>query len=482
MSAPTAQHPDTPPHRRGAARVGLIAAAVLPLIIAAVCAAAGIGALRPPTATPEPNNETPATNETTVALHELNQALGRAKVGAAFLNTGLDKAGGGITELSDGSTELASGMKEIQAGTGQLGAGANQLADGVETATGGLSLAAVAAGQVKVAAQRARESLAASDDPNAEAAIADIESLERQLDVADFEAMDTELGKVRNGAREITNQVNGPYSAGVQQATEGSGQLANGLTELEKGHKEIRDKATALSADIAAAQQALSQTNATPDSATAPTDTTDTPGTTFTPGIAAMASLLAVLLLAAVAGWTLWGRGATTADRVGNTVLGVLGISAVGIAALAAVLTTTTASQMAAVALIMLTAAASTALLTAALRAIAGPAAPVIVMAGIIGQAAVVGYAWRLAATDAGSTAWSAAAALLPAHHQAAAMNAVLTGAAADHWAWPLGVLVAVAGCSAAGIVMTGRNRSAQDASAHRYDDEADTEEFEPST
>ena len=173
------------------------------------------------------------------AVTKLDNGAGRLQDGAQQLNDGLNSA-------SDGADQLSNGMVRLQSGTQQLGDGATQIAGGVDKIAG-------FAGKIT-------ELQAALDDINANLnnVIADLDrspipgsqqladqarGVQLQVNSGPLQAVTQndlvgQLLQLQDGAHKLATELSDPnaqYRSGVDQATEASKTLADGLKRLQDG-------------------------------------------------------------------------------------------------------------------------------------------------------------------------------------------------------------------------------------------------------
>lgn len=471
--SPRARTPASPARRSAPGALPRLIAVLLvalPLALAGALAAGGARPLHVPWPAGSAAEAAPPPIDV-ARVQEARRALAEAAAAAGFLDAALAEAGEGVGELDDGAGRLADGMGAIRAGTAEIGEGARGLADGLDAATEGLSLAAVAAGQVQVAAARARESLEGVDDPAAEDALADIESLERQLSAVDFAALDGELGRARDGARSMADEVAGPYASGVAEAADGSRRLADGIAELRGGQERL----TGMSGNIGAALDKAQRTMPAPTAEQMRAagmggagDPAPGPAAPATPDWAV--PYLAALLAGAVAAvpWLWAGAPGRPGPGAGRGLLAWAVATALGaVALLAPAAPGSTPAAILAVGVLALAAAASAVVAGVLVRALGAVAGRAALLVGLLAQAAVVAVVWRggpdqvyAAAADAGGaaaaqpagTVWRVAAAAGPLQHAVAALAAI-TGPGPDAvWLAGAAVTAAVAALGAVGL------------------------------
>ncbi|WP_448851742.1 hypothetical protein [Corynebacterium sp. 335C] len=400
------------------------------------------------------------------ARGHVNAAAGQT----GFLTMGLAQERDGINRLHDGSKELADGMILIQNGTRELGRGAQALADGVNATVGNISVAAVAAGQVDGAIDRTRESLRASNDPAAAGIIADLDSLQRQLDTVDFAALDGKLNELKTGVNDMATQLNSPngdFRNGVWQATEGSRKLHEGLGELRDGHGRIEGMAATIDREVAAARTTAPAPTMAQLEAAGLAPSADDAGTAggfaelgVSPAAAFLAAALAAVAGAALmllpAGMRLGVRAAAVAagaGRVSRTLLTAGGVVAVAAAALLGLLLAGETGPGAAAGadaaadaagvpagaialaggILVLAVAATAAATAAAVRLFGRAVGSVAVLLGLAAQVGVVGWVWRTA-LDGGEPvpAWMAVlSGVMPLHYPMTAFASLGSGGGA---------------------------------------------------
>lgn len=425
-------------------------------------------------------------------VQEARRALGDANTRAGFLDMGMGRAEDGIGELSEGGTalvdgtgqirsgaaELASGMTRLQAGTAELGNGARDLAAGATAMSDSVGMVSVAAGQVGAALGPALESLRASNDPAARDAVMDLESLERQLAMIDFDAIAGEARTMADGANELSNQLNSPgaaYRDGVYSATRGATQLRDataelddgareldgGLTELERGSGRLRDQVEDTTGAIREAQRVMPVPTVDQLAAAGlgaeDADGEAAPRATLAPTLAFVVSALVMLgasalwLIGRPGRWSDPDRPARLRWLPGAPMLGALA----GIVAVGAVVLFIMADGMdllrgaTSILVLGLAALAATALARAVLVVFGGTWGRVALLLGMVLQVGFIGWVWRTAAGTATgetelATAWGAIAALLPLHHPTAALSALGNDGSATLWGVSAGVLLAL--------------------------------------
>ena len=244
------------PRKGGIRRVLLSLLLVLPLIAGAAYLAwsgTGLSAAWTADGAEEGRAPGPVPGIDVAQVQDARRAIGEANAQAGFLKAGMGGATEGIRELKDGGTELvggtgeirrgaselATGMNELQAGTGRLGGGAKEIADGAGAIADSVGLVNVAIGQVEASLGPAKESLRAAGDGDA---VANLETLERQLGALDFDAIAGEAERFRTGANDLSYQLNtpgAPYRDGIYNATAGANQLRTATGDLDEGAKKL---------------------------------------------------------------------------------------------------------------------------------------------------------------------------------------------------------------------------------------------------
>ncbi|MDO5730952.1 hypothetical protein [Corynebacterium sphenisci] len=470
--SPRARTPASPARRSAPGALPRLVAVLLvalPLALAGVLAAGGARPLHVPWPAGSAAEAAPPPIDV-ARVQEARRALAEAATAAGFLDAALAEAGEGIGELDDGAGRLADGMGALRAGTAEIGEGARGLADGLDAGTEGVSLAAVAAGQVQVAAARARESLQGIDDPAAEDALADIESLERQLAAVDFAALDAELGRARDGARSMAEEVAGSYASGVAEAADGSRRLADGIAQLRGGQERLAGMSGNIGAALDTAQRTMPAPTAEQMRAAGmggAGDPAPEPAAPATPDWAV--PYLAALLAGAVAAvpWLWAGAPGRPGPGAGRGLLAWAAATALGaVALLAPAAPGSTPAAILAVGVLALAAAASAVVAGVLVRALGARAGRAALLAGLLAQAVVVAVVWRggpdqvAAAAEAGGAVaaqpagviWRAAAAAGPLQHAVAALAAI-TGPGPDAvWLAGAAVTAAVAALGAVGL------------------------------
>lgn len=403
-------------------------------------------------------------------LVDARRAAGDASAEAGFLTQGTKQLKEGTDQLKDGSGELAEavrsasdgadklskGMVEIQAGTGQLADGATRVADSVGGAVDQVVGFEAVRGQILGALDDTIKATENNRDPQVTDLRNQLTDLRGQVETAELpDDMNTQLTELRDGSRELANQLSTPgyaYHDGIYSATNGASELSKGLSEmngkvkeatdgvnqLADGGKKVDEMANTNKDNIGAVQRALpapvpvagasgttAGTAAGADEQAAPA-----PASALAPLAAMLVSALAILggvvtALAAYAGsrararWLILGLGTAFSAAAGLILVAILGTNlsaaALAIAGSALVLGT-------------LASAGLTWILRSAFGTIGGGGA-----AGVLAllQVGVVGWVWSTAATGEVSLLWSAASQALPMHWSTAAISAAGNGGSA---------------------------------------------------
>ncbi|WBT09026.1 hypothetical protein PAB09_01365 [Corynebacterium sp. SCR221107] len=376
----------------------------------------------------------------------LKQGTGQLVDGTGQLADGAKQLADGATSAKDGAAALSQGMVELQAGTGQLGAGATQVADGVGAAVDQVVGLEAARGQILGAVDRVLADTKDSKDPDVVSFRGQLESLRDQVTTFQLdESVTSQLTALRDGSRELANQLNTPgyaFHDGIYSATKGAKELSDGLNslgdgidealsgvdELNTGATKIDTMATTNKDKIDAVTRAL-------PAAQAGTAQADEAGITRSlPPMYAFLLAVGVLLVAA------FGARRTLAQTL---------LAGVALAVLTGGLVWLLGTGIGAV--LALTSAGIAGLLFAA-TALAGPILGKAAPALAVLQTAVVGWVWTHAATSPVSTAWQFVAGLMPVHYSTTAISALGNGGSSQAVWLSIAVLAALA---AAGGVAT---------------------------
>lgn len=432
----------------------------LPLAVGAGYAAVTETDIQSTWTTGEERGAAPANFDPSV-LVDARRAAGEAGSQAGFLASGTNKLVEGTKQLDDGAQELSKGaisardgaqklsegMTQLQAATGQLGSGATQVADGVTTAVDNVVGLEVVRGQIITSIDSVLGDIRGNNDPEVVRFRGQLEDFKRQAEGFAFDqSLTSELTKLKEGSREIANQLNTPgygFHDGIYSATSGANELATGLKNLTdgvdealNGVDELNDGAQNLDTMAGQTQQKIDAINrALPVNATSEA----TSARTFAP-------MYALLIAAGVL------LGAITRGR--GTVAGV--ITVVALSALTGILFVVLGNGIAAG--LGLSAAGIGALLavaamfgtTTAIRAF-GPTVGTSVSAVFaVAQAAIVGWVWNAATTSEVSTGMQALANVMPLNYPTAALTSLgNNGDALLTWG-STGVLAALAVCAVA--------------------------------
>ena len=378
------------------------------------------------------------------AAGEAGQQAKVLKEGAGQLAAGIGEAQGQTQQLIDaltaaqtGSQQLSDGMVQLQAGTGQLGAGATQLADSIGEVVGQVSGFEAVRGQVVSAIDRAMEELKDAKDPETVKARESLKDLRAQAETAQLPPdVVAKMNQLRDGSRDLANQLAVPgygYHDGIYTATNGSGELAAGLRELQAqtaaatggidelvaGVEKI-DQMAGMNADKVAAVRA-----ALPVPAAAPGAGAEPGGPTLAPVAAMLLAAMAVLggtALAAAAWfasrgrWWILGAGSVVLAAAGTILAGVIGAGfgaqEYGVAFAGLLLGTLASAGLASV-------------FNRAFGAGVGlGSAGVLALA----QAGLVGWVWRTATTAQVDSVWVTLSQAAPMHWASTAVSAAGNG------------------------------------------------------
>lgn len=404
----------------------------------------------------------------------LTSATGQLKDGTGRLADGGTKLADGTRAAADGSAQLADALVQLQAGTGQLGDGATEIANGVGMAVDQVVGINAVRGQLLTAIDGTLKDLEKDKSPEANDIRSQLGDLRNQVNNFSLDpAMVEDLKRLKDGSRELSNQLDVPgyaFHDGIYAATKGAKDLNAGMSELRagvdeanKGIKDLdngaakvdsmagvsKDKADgvrrALPAAPAAGQSGQSSSGAT---AQPTVEHSLSPIVAFL--LAALSFLGAALLglVRGLRGWRLAGLLAALAclPAVGVAVLATgpypLGIGLAAVAGLLSALAGWGAARLLA-------------------RAF-GPAGEVLVVVGGIGQLALVGWLWKLAAAAQLGTAWNVVAHALPLYWSSAAVTVAGNAGSVPLFAGAAAVLAALATLGIAGNLWFAR-RNEQD-------------------
>ncbi|MDY3126858.1 MAG: hypothetical protein SOW59_01825 [Corynebacterium sp.] len=351
--------------------------------------------------------------------------------GSQQLADGSGELRAGIDELVAGTQELRDGMVQLQAGTGQLGDGATELADGVETAVNQVIGLNAVRGQLLEAINNSLRELERANSAEARQARGTLTSLRDQVEVVNFDQATGPLTKLRDGSRELSNQLNVSgyaYHDGIYSATEGTRKLHEGALALQDGAKKLNEGTDELTegSDKVATMAELNKTKADAVAralpATAPGMETRAGAADSYPAAGSISPVVALLISALVmlggvaVGWAAHVRGARPGvllalATVGATVMGTV------LMWLLAGATTLTGLLLGAVvlALAFLGTALSTVVAARALVPGWGVTAA-FVLIGVCGaaQAGISAWVWKTATVADVAPVWSALANLTP--------------------------------------------------------------------
>ncbi|MEJ5928766.1 hypothetical protein WG915_09085 [Corynebacterium sp. H128] len=406
-------------------------------------------------------SEEPAAAPGAVDLVPARRAAGEASSQAGFLKQGttglVDGTGkladgtnqlaGGSTDAVAGANELANGMTQIQAGTGQLGDGAVKVADGVSLAVDQVQGIGLVQGRIVEEINRVDADLAKKKDPESVAFRAQLAEFKTQVEAFKLDAaVVDQLAQLRSGSREIANQLAVPgygYHDGIYSATKGSKELATGLTELDKGLAEaatgagelkdgavkVDGMATSNKDKIGAVQRALPADPATPTQ----------PQPMLVPLFGFFVAALVMVGAALSSRWR-----ALAAVALGAMIILIMaadlsplvGLGLVGVVALAGLVS---------------------ALVSRALVGLFGErVGRIAVYVGLLLQAGVVGWVWKLASTDSVSPVLNVLTHLMPMHYATSAMSALGNGGSNIVLGLSCGVLAALVVLAAVTLRLAG--------------------------
>ncbi|MDI9913939.1 YhgE/Pip domain-containing protein [Rhodococcus sp. IEGM 1379] len=185
---------------------------------------------------------------------ELATGLGEANQGGKELAAGTGELAAGADEASAGSKELNTGMAQLVAGTDELGAGAGQISEVVDMVTTPILDLVGSSGQVVGQIDSLITSLRFAGDPVSVGLVDALSGLRATLTAQPAEDdIVSQLGQLRDGAREITSQLTDPksdYRGGLNAAAAGVGELSSGLGELSSGAHQLDSGANELSSGL----------------------------------------------------------------------------------------------------------------------------------------------------------------------------------------------------------------------------------------
>ena len=378
------------------------------------------------------------------AAGEAGQQAKMLKEGTGQLADGVGEAEGQTQELLDalaaaqtGAQQLSDGMVQLQAGTGQLGSGATELADSIGEVVGQVTGFEAVRGQVVGAIDRTLEELKDTKDPEAVQARDSLKGLREQAKTAQLPPdVVAKMNQLRDGSRELANQLAVPgygFHDGIYTATNGSAELAQGLTEMQSRTGEATggidelvagvqkiDQMAGMNADKVSAVRA-----ALPVPAAAPGAGAEPAGPTLAPVAAMLLAAMAVLggtaLAAALCLATRTRRwviaiGSIVLAADGTILAGILG-SGFGAAEYAIAFIGLLSGTLASAGLASL---CSLVLGTAAGLTVAGVLALV--------QTGLVGWVWRTATTAQVDAVWVALSQAAPMHWASTAVSAAGNG------------------------------------------------------
>lgn len=376
----------------------------------------------------------------------LKNGSGQLAKGTGELKEGSQPLRDGGAQARDGAAQLSQGMVQLQAATGQMGAGAQEIADGVAPVVDNIVGLEAVRGQILGTLDRSLGDLKDAKDPKSAETRKQLTSFRDQVLSFELDAKTREdLLRLRDGSRELANQLNTPgyayhdgiytatkgaqeLSAGLNQLSAGLDQAAAGVDELDKGAKRLDGMAERNSQKIAEVRRALPAPAAGTEEANAQ-DVRRTLAPLY-------AFLIAAGVLLASAGRRFTPVLGVATGAVLSVLAGVLAMilgSGIGLPAAAGV-----------AGIAALTIAASV-LGTLVLQRLLPKAGTGIAIGLAVLQAGVVGWVWDAAATAQLSSAWNAAAALLPLHYATAGISSVGNAGSGGIIGLSAGVLSALA-------------------------------------
>ncbi|AGF71334.1 ABC transporter permease [Corynebacterium halotolerans] len=451
---------------------------VLPLIIgAAVAAVADLDPARTWSAGDEASGAPAVASPAGIDPAELvdaRRAAGEAATQAGFLTTGTGELVDGTGQMREeaavipeqfdeavtGAQQLADGLVQLQAGTGRLGSGATEVADGVGQAVDQVVGLGALQGQLVEAINRTVRDLEGSDDPRLTEARQQLIDLRGQVETIQLNGpVADQLTALKDGAREIANQLNVPgyaFHDGIYSATKGAQDLAYGLSQsqggideaiagvesLDDGAQRLDQMATRTDEKVDAVQRALPVVQATPQATADGQALEDEPARALTPLYAMFIAALVMLGGAAlgVAARLASGR------RVVILAAGTLGLTALGVVCLALVATGLTVATGALAAVVLALGVLASAVLTRVTIAVLGAVVGgVLAAVGGIAQVGLVGWVWKSAAAADIAVVWQVLANLLPLNWATSALTALGNGGSGQALWLAVGVLAAIA-------------------------------------
>lgn len=374
-------------------------------------------------------------------LVDARRATGEAQSQTGFLISGTKELLSGVDEIHskkdqvtgpvaaarDGSRQLNEGLVQLQAATGQLGAGATKVADGVGQAVDQIVGLNAVRGQILGVIDRTLEDWKDTKDPEKKQLREQLVGFREQ--VATFELdenMRAQLLELRDGSREIANQLHTPgyaYHDGIYTATKGSKELADGLAQLDAGVGEamqgldqlhagatkIDDMAKTTKQRVGAIQRAL------PVAQAGTTEAQEAGITKTLPPLFAFFIAASLLLGAGLRSREQAWLSGFAAVILAGIAAGLFSIAAHGVIA----------ADIALVAGIALVFVVATLLTSSVMTKVFGARVGAAVsMVGAAIQIAVSGWAWHAASTSVAGSLWWAVSALMPVHYFTAAMVA----------------------------------------------------------
>ncbi|WKD62215.1 hypothetical protein CCICO_11105 [Corynebacterium ciconiae DSM 44920] len=351
--------------------------------------------------------------------------------GSRRLAEGTTQLHDGISQAHTGSGELADGLVQLQAGVGQMGPGAQELADGIEQVTGALVGVEASRGQLLAAVDQIDKELERSVDPRSQQLREQLQEYRPQLEnLTITEEQKAQLTRMREGSRELANQLNTPgfaFHDGIFQATKGAKDLHQGLGQLDEGSAQAKDGAAAL-ADGSARVEKMAEENKTsitgiqralPARAAQPDPAAENPE----PRGNALPPLYALLVAALAMG--LGAAAGLRRMRLSQQLLAAAGITLCAAVALAVVGSLSAAALAGAVVLLLLSTVAGIAIAQVGQLLLPQRIAAWAVGAFFLVQLGVVGVVWDQATTTTVGLGARIGAGLMPLHYATAGVSAV---------------------------------------------------------
>lgn len=395
--------------------------------------------------------------------------------GTGQLREGAGELAEGVRAAQSGSEELRQGLVELQAGTGQLGQGATQVADGVAEAVEQVTGLSAIQVQLLGAIDEITDGLAEEGSPEAREVREQLIGFRDQVEAfpLDGEAVD-QLNELRDGAREISNQLNVPgygFHDGIYSATEGTRELAVGMGELAAGVDEAVSGVTDLDDGAQQIDRMAEQNSERIDTvqrslpAVQPTAGVEETEVEVQSALPPMYALLIAAMLSIGGTALAWGARTSTGKRrwFGMTAatFGLVAIGGMLLALLASGMGVANALLSGGVLLLtVLSAAVMTAVMLRLFGTLGGG---IIAGLGVILQIGVVGWVWQAASGTELGLLWQTVVHLMPLHYATAGLTA-LGNAGSGTVLWlALGVLAVLTAGGALMLRMTrGRSTAAE--------------------